>query len=192
MANKRKEIIYHSVRRYVKDGDVLMYKGHGLSSWLIKKITKSEYSHAGIAVRWNNRLMVLEAKRKPGIRVIPLSTSIAEYKGDIEWYTARSHMTNLQRMRLVQYAEQEIGKEYTTVLVTGNLFRAVFGATGTGTPDELEPTTKIFCSYYVAQAYNASGIDLAPNKHDRYTTPGDVANSKALIKKGILKHVPHY
>lgn len=193
MAKKRKEIIYHTVRRYIKDGDVLLYKGHGFVSWLIKKITGSEYSHAGFAVKWHNRLMVLEARNRPGIRVIPLSTSIDEYKGDVEWYTVKAHLTARQRLRLVQYAEEEIGKKYTTVLVAGNLFRkAFFGMTGEGTPDELEPSTRTFCSYYIAQTFNRLGMDLIKGKHDRYTTPGDIAHSSQLIKKGILKHVPRY
>src|SRR3972149_735231 len=127
-----KEIVYHAVRRYIKDGDVLLYKGTGFTSRLIRSVTQSEYSHTGIAVRWHNRLMVLEARRRPGIHVIPLSLSIARYKGDIEWYTAKRHLTPRQRLRMVQFAEEEIGKRYTTVLVAGNLFMRTVGITGSG------------------------------------------------------------
>jgi hypothetical protein len=78
-----KELKYTDVRQDIKQGDILLYKGRTFVSWAIKFFTRSEYSHAGIAAKWNDRLMVMEAIRK-GVIVNPLRRSVKRYKGDVE------------------------------------------------------------------------------------------------------------
>ena len=73
---------YQIIRDTINNADVLMYKGTTLISRIIRKLTKSEYSHAGIVAWWNERLMVLEAVGK-GVIVTPISSNISHYKGEV-------------------------------------------------------------------------------------------------------------
>src|SRR3990172_11256167 len=83
---KSKILRYEEIRDQITNGDVLMYKGSGIVSSIIQWATRSPYSHAGIAARWNERLMVLEAKGR-GVVASPFSRNIEEYRGDVEWFS---------------------------------------------------------------------------------------------------------
>jgi hypothetical protein len=52
--------------------------------------------------------------------------------------------------------------------------------------DELRMENKLFCSQYVAQIYNSVGSDLKKNTEDRFMSPGDIASSPLLEKKGVF------
>jgi hypothetical protein len=53
--------------------------------------------------------------------------------------------------------------------------------------DELRMENKLFCSQYVAQIYNSIGLDLKKNREDRFMSPGDIARSSLLEKRGEFK-----
>ena len=53
--------------------------------------------------------------------------------------------------------------------------------------DELRMENKLFCSQYVAQIYNSIGLDLKKNGDDRFMSPGDIAKSPLLEKRGKFK-----
>lgn len=176
---------YDDVRNQIKDGDVLMYRGKSLVSRLIRFSTRSKYSHAGLAVWWNKRLMVMEAVGK-GVIVTPLSANVAHYEGSVEWFTSTQEIPEVDRVKLVQFAQQELGKEYDTwKLVLFGLF--ILLGKNVETRDKLMREKKLFCSYYVAQAYNAIGRDLKQNVSDRFMTPDDVASSSLLTRMGVLR-----
>jgi hypothetical protein len=46
---------------------------------------------------------------------------------------------------------------------------------------------KLFCSQYVAQIYNSIGLDLKRNREDRFMSPGDIARSRLLERRGEFK-----
>ncbi|MFQ5824003.1 MAG: YiiX/YebB-like N1pC/P60 family cysteine hydrolase [bacterium] len=176
---------YAHVRSQIKNGDVLMYKGKGLISFLITKITGSAYSHAGIAVWWNKRLMVMEAVGK-GVIVTPLSHNVEHYKGDVEWFWCKEQISDEHRIKMVQFAQEELGKSYAKwKLIIFGLF--ILLKKDMDKRDELRRANKLFCSYYVAQIYNSIGLDLKKNKSDRFMTPDDISKSPLLIKKAVLK-----
>ncbi|MFQ6115500.1 MAG: hypothetical protein ACE5NG_15685 [bacterium] len=104
---------YGDVRSQIRNGDVSMYKGKGLISFLITKMTRSAYSHAGIAVWWNQRLMVMELVGR-GVMVTSLSHNIEHYKGDVEWFCFKEHISGDRRINMVQFAQEALGKSYAT------------------------------------------------------------------------------
>ncbi len=177
---------YAKIRNKFKNGDVLLYQGNSLYSRLIQFVTKSKFSHSGIVIWWNNRLMVMEVKAKKGVIVNPLSRSICGYDGNICWFTSIKPISTKNRKKMVEFAELELGKQYSTGLVFFNLIGKLFGITGLGSSDTLEETSKQFCSYYVAQIYNAVGIDLVPRKKDYFTSPDNIAKSKKLKMIGRI------
>ena len=176
---------YEEVRLQIRNGDVIMYKGKNILPRLIRWLTKSFYSHAGIAVWWNERLMVMEAVMR-GVRVVPLSRNIYQHKGNVEWFSCKKEISEEDRLRMVIFAQEELGKSYARwrVILFGLkvLFKRDLSIT-----DELRMENKIFCSQYVAQIYNSIGLDLKENREDRFMSPGDIARSPLMEKRGEFK-----
>jgi hypothetical protein len=170
------------------NGDVLMYRGKSLISRLIRRFTRSKYSHAGLAVWWNQRLMVMEAVGR-GVIVTSLSANVAHYDGRVEWFTSTQEIPEADRTRLVQFAQQELGKDYDSwKLILFGLF--ILLGKNVETRDKLRREQKLFCSYYVAQAYNSIGRDLKKNLSDRFMTPDDIASSMMLKRVAVLRKDP--
>ncbi len=171
---------YLKYRDQIKDGDVLMYKGTGLTSWIIKKVTGSKYSHASIVCWWNGRLMVLEAIGK-GVISSPLSVNIKKYHGEIEWFTYKGEIPNADRKEMVEFAQLELGKEYPSpwkfLKFLGDPDRS----------DKFKKNTIIFCSQFVARVYNYKKYDLADMLADEYTTPENLYQGNMLEKRGVFK-----
>lgn len=178
---------YKLYRDRIKDGDILLYKGKSLLSKIIRLLTKSEYSHAGIAVWWNDRLMVLEAVGK-GVILTPMSKNLKHYKGTVHWFTSKKAIPYTKRLNMVQFAQQELGKEYSKwkLIVFG--YKLLFGK-DRDKKDKFRKTNSLVCSHYVAQIYNYGGLDLTEGVSDAFTLPEDIAKSDKLTYKSILKYV---
>jgi len=182
---ENKILKYNEVRLQIKNGDVIMYTGKKILSRLISWLTRSPYSHAGIAVWWNERLMVMEAVGR-GVTIVPLSRNIYQHHGNVEWFTCKKEISEEDRLKMVIFAQEELGKSYARwkamllglkILLNRNLSRK----------DQLGMENKLFCSQYVAQIYNSIGLDLKKNREDRFMSPGDIARSPLLEKRGEFK-----
>jgi len=176
---------YEEVRLQIKNGDVIMYKGKKFFPRLIRWLTGYPYSHAGIAVWWNQRLMVMEAVMR-GVTISPLSRNIYQHKGNVEWFKCKKEISEEDRLRMVIFAQEELGKSYarwkTMLFGLKVLFKRDLSK-----KDELRMEDKLFCSQYVAQIYNSIGLDLKKNREDRFMSPGDIASSPLLEKRGEFK-----
>lgn len=181
------QLSYDDSREKILDGDILMYRGRSLQSRIIRWITGSPYSHAGLAAWWNDRLMVLEAVNR-GVLVSPLSLNVRHYAGSVEWFTVDG-ISHDDRARLVAFAQRELGKEYATwrALVLG--VKMLFGRSQEDR-DALRRERKLFCSLYVASTYNAIGRDLKEGVSDRFTSPGDIARSPIVRRVAALRKSP--
>jgi hypothetical protein len=182
---KKKNIGYDVIRPHIKNGDVLMFKGKYRSSFLIKWLTKSPYSHAGIAVWWNERLMIMEAVMR-GVSVAPLSRNIYQHNGNVEWFTCKKEISEEDRLKMVIFAQEELGKSYAKWKAVLFGLKVLFKR-DLSKKDELRMENKLFCSQYVAQIYNSIGLDLKKNREDRFMSPGDIARSPSMEKRGEFK-----
>ena len=176
---------YSDSRKTISSGDVLLYEGETFYSWIIKKVTRSRFSHSGIAVWWNERLMVMEAVSR-GVVVTPLSASVGHYKGHVHWYTSKRLLNEEDRKRMIIFAQEELGKDYALWTAIWVGIKLIFNWKPEER-DELKQEQKLFCSAYVAQIYNSIGIDLVPGLSDISVVPEDIANSKELLHQGVLK-----
>jgi hypothetical protein len=176
---------YDDVRSSIRDGDVIMYRGRNLPSRVIQWATRSRYSHAGLAAWWNGRLMVLEAVGK-GVVVTPLSANVRRYHGGAEWFTCVEDIPQADRHRMIELAQQELGKEYARWKAIKLGLRILFQK-GEKQRDELRRARQLFCSHYVAEVYNAVGKDLKKGVGDRFMSPADVASSPLLKRAGALR-----
>jgi hypothetical protein len=182
---ENKILKYNEARLQIRNGDVIMYTGKKILPRLISWLTRSPYSHAGIAVWWNERLMVMEAVMR-GVTIAPLSRNICQHHGNVEWFTCKKEISEEERLKMVIFAQEELGKNYARwkavlfglkILLNTNLSRK----------DQLRMENKLFCSQYVAQIYNSIGLDLKKNREDRFMSPGDIARSPLMEKRGEFK-----
>lgn len=183
---KVNELIYDDVREKIRNGDILLYKGRGFVSWAIKFFTRSEYSHAGIAVWWYDRLMVMEALSK-GVIVNPLRRSVGRYKGSVEWWTLKKDfdINNDDRKKMIIFAQEELGKDFAFWGLF--LFALVISfVIPLGKKDFLTREKRLFCSLYVAEIYNKADRDLRKGLPDRFTSPADISKSSLLECGGTL------
>lgn len=173
---------YKTERDTINDGDVLLFQGTGLFSRLIRWVTRSKYSHSGLAIWWNDRLMVLESTT-PEVRVMPLSILIGHYPR-VDLYTpVRDDHCN--RVQLFEAATEVLGKRYAVWTIVRFMRRILLKIRGGGDPRR--PPDKFICSQLVSYAYREAGMDLDPNNPDEFTTPEGLSKSKLLAFAGTLK-----
>jgi len=182
-----KNIYYNKYRSQFKDGDILMFKGKGIVSTIIKWKTKSPYSHAGIVAWWNERLMVLEAVGK-GVEARPISYLLKHYDGGFDYYRPKKDtgINNDQRKKMTAFAQEQLGKEYATIHTIKFFLRLLFGLKMTRR-DRAKPPGKFFCSQYVSAVYNVGGYDLEIKFSDKFTTPNQISESELLEYVGTIK-----
>lgn len=180
------EQVYQTVRDQVKNGDLLLYRGKASLSRFIRWVIKSKYSHCGIVVKWNKRLMVIESIGKGGVVVSPLSLNVSKYNGGIEWFTSAEEISHEKRLKIVEFAQDELGTEYNKLKMIlfgfGVYFKVRFSRS-----DKYRAATDFFCSSFIASAFNSIGTDLKENVSDDYVSPKDIAESPALKYLATLK-----
>ena len=182
--NMKNKLIYSKNRNKIKDGDVLLYEGKGFLSWVIKKLSHSKYSHAGMVAWWNDRLMVIEAIRK-GVVVTTLSRNVTRYHGNVELYTSRKNIPEKSRLKMIKFAQKELGKEYNFLELAVIGIKIFFNKLVRLNKLKDE---RLICSQFVAEVYESIGIEIKENVVPPFVTPADIAESKALHLKGILKN----
>ena len=180
ITEQRALVHYAGIRREVRDGDILLFRGKSWLSRIICRVTSSRYSHAAIVAWWNERLMVLEAVGK-GIVVSRMSVVVNKYSGKVELWTTDD---NLARTEVIRAAQRLLGKRYSAYKLIRNLGRLVFGRPRHEEADPEAPPDDFVCSEFVSRVWRAGGIDLAENSPDMYTKPSDIAKSPHLRKIG--------
>ena len=76
-------IPYEKIRTHLKTGDIVFCSGSYTFSGIIQNLTKSVWRHVAVVYKDEElgRVLMLEAEPQIGIRLIPLSTYLHDYKG---------------------------------------------------------------------------------------------------------------
>ncbi len=90
-------IPYEKIRDGLKTGDIFFSSGSYLFSGIIQKLTKSTWSHVAVVYKDEElgRVLLLEAEPYIGIRLIPLSKYLHDYKGKKRPYKGQIVIANL-------------------------------------------------------------------------------------------------
>jgi hypothetical protein len=180
VTEQRVLVHYGGIRGKIRDGDILLFRGKSWISRIIRRITRSPYSHAAIVAWWDDRLMVLEAVGK-GIVVSRMSVVVNQYSGKVELWTTDE---DLARTEVIRTAQRLLGKRYSLYKLMVNLRRLVFGRPRHEEADPEAPPDDFVCSEFVSRVWRAGGIDLVGDASDLYTKPSDIARSPRLRKVG--------
>lgn len=184
---------YAAVRDTIRDGDIVLFAGMNAFSRMIRRVTRSPYSHAGLAAWWGETLIVMEAKGS-GVHAARLSHVVKRYKGGAELWTTVDDATEslLQREKVIKLAKTELGKPYNIWKLAAYLRRMIAFKLGlhqseqvaAAAPDGPSPENFI-CSEYVSYVWRHGGLPLC-GELDHYTTPRDISASEHLKRVGAL------
>ncbi len=181
------EVLYPSARKQIQTGDVLLFRGTSAVSRIIRWGSRSEYSHAGLAAWWGDRLIVFQAVSH-GAQVVPVSSAVDVYDGQVDWWAPRADIT-VDPEILLDYAVKMLGRAYAFNGVINLMWRMAIRRFK-GLPDPKAAPKELFCSQYVSYCYRQAGVDLAKNIDDGSTSPGDLARGGLLEMKGVLRADP--
>jgi uncharacterized protein YycO len=165
------------IRASMRSGDVLLFRGRGLLSWLIRKFTHSDYSHAGVLYRYHERVYCLEAVGK-GVRLAPVSRLLDHYPDGIFYCGLKA--TDPTREAAIDFGFQQLSLPYDVLGLVQFALAVIFCSR--------RPTKQAerwFCSELVAAAYQRAGFPLTAGL-PCYASPADLINGKQLDLLGRL------
>lgn len=157
---------YTHCRDAIKSGDLLAWSHHGFRSWydwkiqLVRMVTRSEYSHVGIAWVISGRVFVIESVT-PFVRIVPLSNLLPCY-----WV----HLPVQWDVEAEEYALSLVGNAHYSMW---EAVRAFFGLEDN--PDAWE------CAELVKAVYARCGLAL-----DGRATPSDVMLAAQKMGGGVV------
>jgi uncharacterized protein YycO len=176
---RAERIGYGGARGDFRVGDVLLFRGRGLASQVIRLFTRSPYSHVGLVFLYQGRVYCLEAVGV-GVRLILMSEVMRRYHGGIDYYQV-ARAAPEQRDGVIAFCFQQLGKLYDRPGIVRFLVAILFNRKPAVRADQAW-----FCSELVAAAYRAHGLALAPVSAS-YTSPADLAVSPELKLRYVLK-----
>lgn len=167
----------------LKPCDILLYKGKGLTSWLIQWGTRSPYSHVAVVVD-PSILLGIESNtgHQAGVRALDLR-HIGENEVDV--FRVKPEFS-YRKERIVSFLVARLGAKFDfwgvswlgilkgIAVLTGFRFRPY---------NRFQREKDYFCSELCYAAFLAGGLDIVPEVDEaEITSPGDIAASKRLDK----------
>ncbi len=184
------ESTYNKIRGYLKTGDIVLFSGKGGISAGIKWGTLSRWSHVGMILSleeydfvtiWESTTISninnLETNLpKKGVQLVPLSSRVNKYKGDIAIRQLNGVHFSANNIKDLMALRREVSSrpyEESTM----ELIRAAYdGPLGHNNEEDL---SSLFCSELVAEAYQRLGL-LNDKKPSNEYTPADFSEKKGL------------
>ena len=173
----------HEVSRDIRKADLLLFRGQGWVSRLIRTAGRSRYSHAAKVDRWGEELFCCEVRELKGGRIVTLASQVQKYPGQIDVYTTNHHnLPGFDREASAAFMRKFAGKDYGygTVLRASVqhlpflrlYFNHEYDRENGG------PNVPPYCSQACSEADRfGGGIDPVPRLADRFTLPGDLEHS---------------
>lgn len=161
--------VYVEVRREFTEGDLLCFRGRGAMSALIRALSRSPYSHAGLVFLFEEHVYCLEAVGT-GVRLCRMSELVRRYAGGIDYFEVLDAPAEARR-RALGFGFEQLGRPYD---LRGVL--RFFDLIATGRRGRARADARWFCSELVAEAYRRAGVRLL-EKAAGYVAPHDLAGS---------------
>ena len=172
-----------SLRAFVHDGDLLLFRRRGL----ISIAGRSPYSHAAMIGWWGHDPMLIEVVPWHGGRTVTLESQVGRYPGKYELFRPGEVLkpaVSVQCMRSL--CDGRYG--YIGVMHASMLHLPVIrGFVPASTDDNAISKRPPFCSQAISWAYRTGGgVDPVARLSDRITEPGDLARSTLFRSMGVL------
>ncbi len=179
---------YEKIRDYLKTGHIFFSSGSYTFSGIIQRLTKSVWSHVAIIYKDEelNRVMVLEAEPYVGIRLIPLSKYMRDYKGKKRCYKGQIVIAKLnfemekpKLNKAISFGLDELTRPYDNWEIMRIMTRIIFRI------GKREKNKNYICSELVRDAFARAGVIFQYN--DTYISPQEIwKDSRVELKYRIL------
>jgi len=163
---------YEKVRDGLKTGDIVFCSGSYAFSGVIQNLTKSVWSHVAVVYKDEElgRVLMLEAEPYVGIRLIPLSTYLHDYKGSKRPYKGQMVIARLhqdlpkeQLNRGVSFGLDALTRPYDNYEIFRIMMRILFRIT------KRERNRSYICSELVRDVFAKAGVII--QYKDTYISP---------------------
>ncbi|MBS1655987.1 MAG: hypothetical protein JSU05_14140 [Bacteroidetes bacterium] len=181
-------IPYEKIRDQLKTGHIFFSSGSYTFSGIIQRLTKSVWSHVAIVYKDEEleRVMILEAEPGVGIRLIPLSKYIRDYKGTQRPYKGEIVLSqfnfDLEHQKLnktISFGLDELTRPYDNYEIVRIMFRILFRI------GKREKNRNYICSELVRDAFAKAGVVFQMT--NTYISPQEIWKDKRVeIKYRIL------
>jgi Permuted papain-like amidase enzyme, YaeF/YiiX, C92 family len=168
-------IQYDKIRDFVKTGDIVFCSGGYLFSKIIQRLTKSTWSHVAVVYKDEElgRVLLLEAEPFVGIRLIPLSKYLRDYKGKKRPYKGKIFICKmtvaiekLSFNRGISFGLDELTRPYDNWEIFRIMLRILFKA------GKRERNRSYICSELVRDVYAKAGVIM--QLRDSYISPDNI------------------
>lgn len=149
---------YDDARRWMRSGDLVLFRGQGLGAWVIRRWTRSRYAHVAVVWRIGTRVLLLESRvRTRGVAIgRPLSSALED---GAAWVPTNATWGDVPEKVAL---DRSLGQPYGWV----DALRAAFG---------LRPTSRgLQCAEFAQEVLQAAGVQL------RIVAPTPEALAEAL------------
>jgi Permuted papain-like amidase enzyme, YaeF/YiiX, C92 family len=163
---------YEKIREGLKTGDIVFCSGSYAFSGIIQNLTKSVWSHVAIVYKDEElgRVLMLEAEPYVGIRLIPLSTYLHDYKGSKRPYKGQMVIARLhqdlpkeQLNKGISFGLDALTRPYDNYEIFRIMMRILFRIT------KRERNRSYICSELVRDVFAKSGVII--HYKDTYISP---------------------
>jgi hypothetical protein len=180
-------IPYSEALSQIKEADVLLFRGKGFISWLIKRYGSGVHSHAAMAHWDDDTLECVEFREFKGGRVVSLKGQVETHPDNIDVFRAASLIKFDDRAH--EFTE-EVSNNITDIMLQntglpygwknfwklGKHYLPFFRLAEQNIKDD-DPTEVFVCSTAVVYAYRKAYLDPVPYLADAAVTPADLARS---------------
>ncbi len=186
---------YEEIRNDLNTGDLVLFSGKGFVSRMIKRFTRSKWSHVGMvinSVEWDMKLLwesttlskikdITTGTTKQGVQLVPLSEKIKNYDGEVGIRTLNTNVSPDEIRDTLRKLRKELkGRDYEQDKL--ELFKSAYDWWGGKNEEDL---SSIFCSELMAEAYQRLGFFSEDSPSNEYT-PEDFAKIIELNRQSNL------
>lgn len=181
-------IPYEKIREHLKTGHIFFSSGSYTFSGIIQRLTKSAWSHVAIVYKDEElgRVLILEAEPGVGIRLIPLSKYLRDYKGTKRAYKGQVVLAQLnfelehdKLNKAICFGLDELTRPYDNWEIIRIMTRILFRI------GKKEKNKSYICSELVRDAFSKAGVIFKLN--DTYISPQEIwKDSRVQMKYRIL------
>lgn len=179
---------YEKIRPFLKTGDIFFSSGSYAFSGIIQKLTKSTWSHVAVIYKDEalDRVLVLEAEPSVGIRLMPLSKYLHDYKGTKRPYKGQIVISQLnatiQQENLnkgICFGLDELTRPYDNFEIVRIMVRILFHIS------KRERNRNYICSELVRDIFAKTGTII--QYKNTYISPENIwTDSRVDMKYRIL------
>jgi hypothetical protein len=179
---------YEKIRPLLKTGDLFFSSGSYTFSGIIQKLTKSTWSHVAVIYKDEElgRVLVLEAEPYVGIRLIPLSKYLRNYKDKKRPYKGQIAISQLNvdvskenLNKGICFGLDELTRPYDNFEIVRIMVRILFHIS------RRERNRSYICSELVRDIFVRTGVII--QYKDTYISPDNIwTDERVQMKYRIL------